>query len=183
MRYFLAFLVLVALIFVLILLFFGGGKSKAPLTPKTLDSYATTDAEVQLTIDGPINANQNHQGVHITVSRDDVTFEQLQGYDGDAVNTQIFANTESAYTNFLLALAHAGFTKGNNDPNARDERGFCPEGERYVFELTQDNKDIERYWSTSCGAPQTYQGAVGLTLDLFKAQVPNFIGLTQNIVF
>jgi|SRR5665213_2151955 len=182
MRYFIAFFITMGLIFLLVVLLFGGGKSKTPPTVKTLASYASTNAEAQLTIDGPINANQNHQQVQINVGRDDVTLEQLQGYDGDVTSMQNYANTQNAYANFLLALAHAGFTLGNNDPKSADERGFCPLGDRYVFQLTQDGKDIERYWATSCGSPKTYLGALDLTISLFKAQVPNYGKQTQNFI-
>jgi hypothetical protein len=184
MRYFLAFLTTLFLVFLLVfLLFHGGGKSKAPLTIKTLHSYASTDATVQMTIDGPVNAAQNHQQVRISVGRDDVTFEQLQGYDGNVTNTQDFSNTQNAYTAFLFSLARAGFSSGNNDPSLSDERGFCPLGERYVFQLTQDGKDIERYWATSCGGNlKTYLGAFDLTVSLFKAQVPNYSQQTQNFI-
>lgn len=182
MRYFLAFLVTLGLIFVVIILLFqGGGEPKTPLTVKTLDSYATTDAEVQMTIAGPINANQEHRQVRVNVGRNDVTFEQINGYDGGVVNMQSYANTENAYANFLMALQHAGFTKGDPDPKARDERGFCPLGNRYIFQIRQDNRDIQRYWATSCGNPKTYQGALSLTITLFKAQVPDYGDLTQDL--
>ena len=180
MRYFVAFLITMGLIFLLVVLLFGGGgKPKAPLTVKTLHSYASTDAEVQMTIDGPVNANQNHQQVRVTVGRDNVSFEQLQGYDGNVTNMQDFANTQNAYTVFLFSLARGGFSQGNNDPSLSDERGFCPLGDRYIFELIQDGRDIERYWATSCGN-KTYLGAFDLTVNLFKAQVPNYDKLAQN---
>jgi len=83
----------------------------------------------------------------------------------------------------LLALAHAGFTIGNAAPSVSDERGYCALGDRYVFELRQDNKDLERYWATSCGSPKTYQGVLNLTLELFQAQVPQYANLTQNLRF
>lgn len=184
MRYFLAFLVTLALILSLFfLLFHGGSKPKIPLTTKTLGSYASTDAEVIMTIDGPVNADQNHQMVRVTVNRDDVMFEQIQGYQNTVVNLQNFANNQYAYVNFLLALAHASFTNGDANPNHSDERGYCPLGDRYIFELRQDNKDLERYWATSCGSPKTYLGAFNLTVSLFQAQVPQYSDLTQNVHF
>jgi hypothetical protein len=184
MRYFVAFMIALGLLFLVVfLLFHSGSKPKVQLTPKTLDSYATTDAEAVLTIDGPINAAQNHQQVRITVSRDDVTFEQLQGYDGNVVNMQSYANTENAYTVFLFSLAHAGFTKGDNNPALSDERGFCALGDRFIFQLQQDGQDIERYWSTSCGNSKTYLGSPSLTINLFQAQVPDYSKLTQDITF
>lgn len=181
MRYFMAFFAALLLLFLLIfLLFHGGGKPRSPIG-KTLYSYSATDAEVRLTIDGPINADQDHRQARITVSSSDVTFDRIQGYDGNVINTKSYANTDNAYAVFLLALAHAGFTNGNNDPQLSDERGYCPLGDRYIFELIQDNKDLERYWATNCGSPKTYLGSLSLTLSLFEAQVPNYSALNQDL--
>lgn len=184
MRYFIGFLVTVGLIILLIILLFnGGGKSKVPSTSKSLTSYASTNAQVSMTIDGPINATSEHDQVRITVDRDNVMYEHIKGYDGQVVDTQIFANTENSYDAFLHALLHAGFTNGNNSPALRDESGYCPTGQRYIFELTQDSDTLERYWATSCGKPKTYLGLVDLTKTLFQAQVPGYDVLTQNINF
>lgn len=182
MRYFLGFLVTMGLIILLIILLFsGGGKPKVPTTSKTLDSYAATNAEVRMTIDGPINSEQQHQQLRITVGQSNVTFEQLQGYDGTVVNMQHYANSENAYAVFLLALNHMGFTQGSTDPKLQDERGYCATGDRYIFELKQNNKDLERFWATNCGKPNTYLGSLNPTIELFKAQVPNYNDLTENI--
>ena len=183
MRYFLIFVATIMLVFILAyVLFHGGGKPKIPVTTKTLQSYAATDAQVQLTIDGPINADQNHQATVIIVDRNDVTFEHVQGYQGTITNLQTFANNQNAYTNFLFALAHAGFTEGNSKAVVNnDERGYCPQGDRYIFQLTQDNNTLERYWATSCGSPKTYLGSLGLTVSLFQAQVPQYNSLANNI--
>jgi hypothetical protein len=183
LRYFIGLLLTIGLIIVLILLLFGGGKSKAPVAPRTLDSYAFTNAEVQMIIDGPINAVQNHQEVQVTVDQYNTVYEQLQGYDGDVVNQQTFPNTQSGYAVFLHALTVAGFTKGNSNPDMSDERGYCPLGDRYIFELVQNGSDIDRFWATSCGSPKTYDGNVNLTLELFEAQVPGYQTLTQGIQF
>lgn len=181
MRYFVAFFIAIGLIFLLIFLLFHGGR-KPKTNPPALTSFASTDAQVQFTLDGPINAQQNHQQIRITVGRDDVTYEQLQGYNGQVVNMQHFANTQEAYRVFLAALAHEGFGKVNADPKLKDETGVCPLGRRYIFELTQDSQTPYRAWSTSCGSPRTYLGALIPTIDLFQAQVPGYPQLTQNLM-
>jgi|SRR5579884_2678074 len=179
-RYFIGFIATVGLIIILIILIFhGGGKSKVPVTNRTLDSYANTDAQVTLTIDGPINADQNHQQVKIIVSQNDATFEQIQGYQGNVVNRKSYANNVDSYTNFLFALERANFTKGIK--SSQDERGYCPLGDRYIFELNQDGNELERYWATSCGTPKTYSGDVSLTISLFQNQIPDYDNLTSNI--
>jgi hypothetical protein len=182
MRYFIAFVTALGLLFLLILLLFhSGGKPKVGKVTKPLASYSTTDAVARLTIDGPVNADSLHDAVRITVGKDDVTYEQIQGYQNTVVNTQSFANNENAYVNFLLALQHAGFTQGDNDPKHQDARGYCPLGQRYIFQLNQNDQELEHYWATSCGSPKTYVGVLSLTLTLFQAQVPNYNKLTQNL--
>lgn len=170
------------IILVIILLLRGGGReAKVPSTSKSLESYASTNAEVSVTIDGPVNANSLHQSLRITADRNNVTYEEIQGYDGNVTEIQRFPNTENSYDVFLRALKGAGFTQGVIDEELGDERGKCPISQRYVFKLTQDGRDLQRYWATNCEIPRTYQGNVSLTLQLFQTQVPNYSQLRQNL--
>ncbi|HVI60549.1 MAG TPA: hypothetical protein VM535_00120, partial [Candidatus Saccharimonadales bacterium] len=159
----------------------GGDSPKKPKTPRTLASYSSTDAYVRMTIDGEINANQEHEVVRVTVNRQTATYEQLQGYEGTVLNTQNFANNEASYNNFLYALAHAGFTKGDPDKLLANERGQCPLGSRFIFELVDGGKTIQRYWATTCSSPKTYKGNLGATLELFERQIPNYDDLTEDL--
>jgi hypothetical protein len=184
MRYYIGFLVTVGLLVTLIfLLFHGGGNGTAvPLASKPLASYASTGSEVRLTIDGPINANLDHQQVQITVNANTVTYDQIQGYDGNVVNQQQFANSLNAYSAFLHALGIAGFTEGSTNSALGSEQGHCALGSRYVLELTQGGNDLERFWTTSCsGITASYEGNFPLTLTLFEAQVPGYATLSQNL--
>lgn len=184
MRYFIGFLVTIGLIILLIVLLFTGGGGSNPEKPKTtkaLSEYASTDAVVRLTIDGPIVADQDHQAVQITVGQDDVTYSQVQGYQGTVVKQQSFVNNQNAYSNFLYALGHAGFTRGDNSKDRANEKGYCPRGNRYIFELIDGGNDIQRYWATNCKGTKTYTGDTSLTLTLFQAQVPGYNDLTQGL--
>ena len=184
MRYFIGFLITIGLIILLIVLLFtggGGDNAKKPKNTMALSDYASTDAVARLTIDGPIVADQNHQAIRITVGQDDTTYEQIQGYQGTVVKQQSFVNNQEAYSNFLYALGHAGFTKGDNNKDLANEKGYCPTGNRYIFELIDGGNDVERYWATSCSKPKTYKGNLSLTLTLFRAQVPNYNDLTQKL--
>ncbi|HXE10243.1 MAG TPA: hypothetical protein VN554_02345 [Verrucomicrobiae bacterium] len=183
-RYFIGLFIALGLIILLIILLLSGGK-KPVTSGKRLVDYADTDAQVSMLIDGPVNAVSLHRQISITVDSTNVTYEALQGYDGDATDTQIFANTQSSYDAFLHALQHAGFSKGDNSPALKDERGYCPLGNRYIFELTQDGNTLQRYWTTSCGGntPMSYLGSRNLTLTLFQAQVPGYSKLSQSVKF
>jgi hypothetical protein len=191
MRYFVGFLITLGLIIILIVLLFTGGGDKGdqkqevtkrPRTIQQLAGFASSDAIVRLTIDGPINADQDHQAVRITVGQDDTTYQQIQGFEGTVVNQQTFASNQSAYSNFLYAIGHAGFLRGDNSKLLANEKGYCPLGDRYVFELIEGGDTIQRYWTTSCGGgPSTYKGNRNLTLTLFQAQVPNYNDLVQDL--
>lgn len=184
MRYYIGFLITAGLLVTLIfLLFHSGNQVKVPTTAQPLISYANTDAEVSLTIDGVINASQAHQQVQIIVNQNNVTFDQIQGYDGNIVNQKQFANSKNSYEVFLHALALAGFTEGDTSPALSDERGYCPLGDRYIFKLSEGGNNLERFWATNCGGLKTYEGDLNLTLDLFENQVPNYDSLAQNDVF
>lgn len=183
MRYFVGFLITLGLLILLLIMLFSGGgddKAKVPQTKRTLPDLAATTAEMRLTTDGPVNADQLHQKSRISVDRNNVTFEQIKGYGGDVTSMQKFANTREAFSTFLLALNHAGFTKGNPDKALRDERGYCALGSRYIFEVVENGKTLQRFWSTSCGKPKTYLGNVGLTINLFRAQVPDYNQLSKQ---
>lgn len=182
MRYIVGIFIALGLSILLIVLLMTGGKKGAPQAQnKQLIDYAQTDAQVSMLINGPINADSQHQQILITVNNQNVTYEHIQGYQGHAVDTRIFANNEAAYDAFLHALQRVGFTMGNNDPALRDSLGYCPAGTGYTFKLTQDGDIIQSYWNTSCNQTKTYLGNTDLTIQLFQAQVPNFGGLTQNI--
>jgi hypothetical protein len=181
-RYLLGFTALAALLIVLIILITTSGSKTTKTLPRTLDSYANTDAVVSMTIDGPINADQIHESILISVSNSTATYEQLQGYQGQVVNLQTFPDNVNSFTAFLFALERAGFTDGNKSAALQNQQGYCPLGDRYIFELNQNNHLLEHYWSTSCGGKNyTYLGELGATITLFQNQIPGYSKLSSNV--
>lgn len=185
MRYFIGFLVTIGLIILLIVLIFGGGgnKTKVPTTSKPLITYADTDSEVSMTVGGPIRAQSEYREYKIAVNRDNVKFELIKGYQNDVIQSKTYDNNSNAYRNFLAALTRAGFTKGDNNKALKDETALCPLGSRYVFELTQSDEQLIRYWITNCSGTRTYLGNFSMTNSLFQNQVPDFNDLTRNFVY
>lgn len=182
MRFFTAFLVAIGLLVLVLVIIIKSLTGPPPKPPINLTSYANTSATAQLTIDGPVNADQTHQQVQITVGNVINQFEILQGYQGTVQASKTFESNTNAFSAFLQALQLADFTKGSN-AQIPDMQGYCPDGDRYIFELSEGADTIERYWGTSCGGQGTYGGDVGLTLDLFEKQVPNYDNLTENVIF
>jgi hypothetical protein len=185
MRYFIGFLITIGLIILLVVLLFSGGGSKqeVPKTSKPLVDYVNTNAVVRLTADGPVNGDSIHEAIRITVGKDQVSYERIQGYVNHVVESKTFPNNTEAYDQFLYALQRAGFTQGDNSAALKTEKGHCPQGNRYIYEIIDGTTQIERYWASSCGKPASYQGAPATTNTLFKAQVPGYDDLQTNIGF
>lgn len=181
MRYLIGILVTIGLLILLIVIIVqhgGNDKTKLPQSKKPLISYSQTNAIARLTTDGPINAEENHQQIQITVGRDDVAIAFKKGYNGTVTTLQTYSNSEASYNSFLHALDRAGFTNGNPSASLKDEGGYCALGNRYIFEFIQNGKTLERYWATSCGSPKSYLGILDLSLTLFRNQVPDYDKLT-----
>lgn len=169
---------LVVLTIVLIIKAFGGGGGPEQ---KRIDltSYASTDAVMQLTIDGPLNADEEHRQLKITVGRDETTLDVLQGYDGQVIRSQSYQSNQVAYVNFLRALEVNGFINGDANPNFKDERGQCATGQRYIFEAVSGGEDVLRWWATSCGGGN-FKGDRNVVRTLFRNQIPDFSKLAQG---
>ena len=181
MRYFLVFLITVGLIilaFVIILKAFSSAPS-SPVTP--LVDYSNTSTFVEMTVDGPVVADQSHNAIEMTVGQSQNEINIIQGYQNSVIATQSYPNNSSAYGVFLRSLDLAGYTKGNNDPNATDYRGYCSTGDVYIFQVINPNKTIEQYWSTSCCHEGTFKGNIDLVQALFQAQFPDYGDITQNL--
>jgi len=182
MRYFIGFLTIVALVvavFIIVLRGFSGTSNK-PKTQTNLIDYANTQTVVRYTVDGPVNADQIHQGYRITVGRDANTMEIIKGYQNNVIKAQTYDNNTEAYSNFLRALQLQNFTKGSADASKSDERGVCPNGNRYTFEIETAGQVTQRFWTTSCGGG-TFLGNSQTIRTLFQRQIPDFSKLTASV--
>jgi len=180
MKYFFGFLAAIGLIVaVLILVLRGFGGHADTKNQINLLDYTTSDTVMRLTVDGPINAQSEHQSYRITVGREQSNIEMLSGYDNRVVSSESLDNTEESYANFLRALQLLNYTKGNVDPAKSDERGSCADGSRYVYEIISHNQHVQRFWSTSCGGG-TFSGNASKVRNLFARQIPDFGRFTKS---
>jgi hypothetical protein len=176
---FIAVIVLVILTFVLIWRGFGGddpAEMPAPLT-----EYANTTAAMRFTIIGEVNAEQEHRAVRITVSRSEARLEVLEGYQRALGEARSYPSNQEAYATFLRALDLQGFDQGVDDPERADYRGYCPEGNRYLYEIVDGTNIIQQYWSTSCGDAGTFAGSPNAVRSLFRDQIPDYRDLTRGV--
>ncbi len=181
MRFIIGFLIAIGLlIFAFILIFRGGDSSKTQIQGTQMLDYTNTSVVVQLTTEGPVSADKTHKEVRITVGNNESTIETFQGYQGTLLSTRSYANNPAAYADFLRALDIVGYTKGNSDKNVADERGYCPDGRRYVMNIKDGDKDIQRFWSSSCGTG-TFKGKTASVLALFDRQIPDYETITGSL--
>lgn len=182
MRYFLGFLVaigLIVLVFILIIRGLTGGPKQSNVQTLLTD-YSKTETVMRITVDGAVNADQQHRKVRITVGRDENVLETLRGYQDEVIETKTYPNNEESYYTFLRAIQLQGYTKGIDDPERADERGQCPTGKRYIFEIVTGNATVQRFWKTSCG-PGTFNGNSGTIRLLFQKQVPDYSKMTRGL--
>lgn len=186
MRYFFGFLVAILLIvatFILVLRGFHSNESvQSTTTPLT--NYATTDTTVQFTDDGPVTADQNHEGIRINVGQYATTIQIYKGYQNDVTSSQTFANNPTSYGTFLRAIELLGYASGVAKPSAAlaDPRGVCPAGQTFTFQIISgDSSNIQNYWTSSCGGG-TFKGNTQGIIDLFDGQVPNYSIITEGVI-
>lgn len=174
MKYFFAFLLAVALIVVVFILVVrgltGGG---SPTEQVNLVDYAKTQTIVRMVVSGPVNINQEHRSVDVTIGRNSNTIELVGGYQDNVLSTRTYQSNEDAYATFLRALDLQGYTKGNTDSDREDSRGYCPTGKVYTFQIITGSATVQNLWTTSCGGG-TFRGNTNVVRTLFREQIPDY---------
>lgn len=178
-RYIIFILVVIGLIWLIVLLFQSifsrPSDSVTPdiTTTPALSTFADTDAKTTMFVDGPINAEQEHYAVRITVERTQAKMEVISGYNNRVIAQQVFPNTAASYNQFLSALDRLDFTKGITDPELQDSAGACAFGNRYTYTLQTSSETIVNLWTTSCRQVSgTFQGESSKVRKLFLEQIP-----------
>lgn len=178
MRYFITFLIGIGLVVLIIILLiraiFGGGGGVPEEERAELTSYANSNVIMRMTIDGPVNSEEIHRQIRIDVSQFSSELRTITGYEGRVDSTARFDSNPTAYANFLRALDLLGYTQGDDKEEVADERGYCPAGRRYVFEILDGSEQIQRYWTTSCDHKLSFKGDADGVINLFRAQIPEY---------
>ncbi len=157
-------------------LFFVG--NSAPTTSQTQDAGRQAllntggDHSVQMTVRGPIVANENFNSYRITISPTGRSFISYVGYQNNLVDETNLDNNTAAYTQFVYALDKANLAKGTDDQS--DVRGICAVGRLYQFDILQNGKSVKTLWTSTCGgSPGNLRANVEQLSSLFNVQIPN----------
>lgn len=183
-RYIVAFAGFMILVIALLIIIFSGGGKKptAPTAPvKTLPEYASTNAATIMTIDGNVNGEDIHRAIRISIDRYQRKLDILSGYNYNVIQSNNFANNQAAYDVFLRSINGLGFTVKNPKYKIAEDRGKCPLGFRYIFELNDSGDEISRLWSSTCSGVGTLGGNSAQLQTLFKAQITGYSQLTNQV--
>jgi hypothetical protein len=190
MRYIVGAFMLILIAIIVIVLLASGGRDggnenvrqeTVPATETALHEYADRNALARLTIDGKVVGDNEHRAVRITVNKDYRTIDILKGYSGDVLSSQSFPNTSEGFETFLYALENAGFAK-ERKAKITDERGVCPSGRRFIYELIENGEQKLRSWSTSCEDTHgTFNGSRGSVRSLFQDQIPEYRKVVDDV--
>jgi hypothetical protein len=141
-----------------------------PAAPRVnVGRYGSTNASATLLIDGITNIDQSHYQLRITVSGASNQVDTIQGYQGTVIRSQTYSNNSAGFTQFLQSLQLLGFSNGVK--SSVDYRGYCPTGQRYLYQFNSGSTDLFSFWSTSCGQG-TFRGNGQQVRLLFERQIP-----------
>lgn len=173
--------------FVLILMFAFGRRPSSNSTAKntkktfTVNEYAERDSKVVATFDGPINGDDAHRSVKITVTRGSRTIDIIQGYEGKVIKTQTFTNNPDAYYDFIHALARVGFGRTRKS-DTENEVGVCAPGRRFIYEVYDNNDRVARTWAASCNKGSSL-AAPEVVNNLFRMQITDYDKVVSGVKY
>jgi len=186
MKYILISLGVLLLIIFGIVIFNQGGSPRVETPAKQavkLTDFSTKDnASVEFTTEGAIIAPENHRTILINISPLTRTVTVFTGYEGQVFKTQTLPNDKNSYTEFLAALARAGFVKERKIDGSISSQAICPTGTRTHYKVIEGGNDVQNLWSASC-TTGSFGGNTPLTGTLFRAQIPNYSSITQGVSF
>jgi hypothetical protein len=133
--------------------------------------------------EGRVVGDEVRRSVRITVSATERKAELLTGYEEKVERSIVLPNDKEAYAKFMISLEHAGFGTERKVKQV-DERGICPLGQTYIYEIIESSQSKLRLWSTSCTAKDgTFGGKTTTVRQLFQAQIPGYEKITSGVRF
>lgn len=163
----------------------GNNTTKVASRTTKLADYANSDtSSVSWTMQGKLVGDDQFTSLRITITKDKRTAEVLSGYAGRVEKKVELPNSYESYATFTRALDNLGFGRERTVSNA-DERGVCPQGNRYIYRLTDGRQEVMRTWSASCSnklgpfAGQTPQ----VIRTLFTQQITDYNQFIRGVKF
>ena len=152
---------------------FSGGDSSTDKTNEVDQGReallnTTGGRSVQMTVRGPIVADEEFQSYQVEVSNSERSITAYKGYLESRTGGTSLSNNTRAYEQFVYALDKADMMKGKEAETEaeNDLRGICASGYVYEYAVLSSGNNVKSLWTSSCG------GSKG-TLDASKEQLTN----------
>jgi len=137
---------------------------------------------VNMTVRGPIVAEEKFQSYSITITPNDRSLVTYGGYLDTVVDRVVLGNNTAAYEQFVYALDRANLAKGEETERSNDVRGICATGNVYEFSIINAGETVKRLWTSTCnGSKGTLDANVQQLTNLFVSQFPNGTALIRKI--
>jgi hypothetical protein len=173
--------IIVAILAIVLITRGGGNKPATTQKPLVVSEEARPGVSAVLTTQGAVTGENQRRAIRITVSQTERRLEILTGYGEAVERAQTYPNTEAGFETFLVALDQAGF-ENQKKSIVEDERGACPLGRRYIYELKEYSQDLLSLWSTSCGGKLgTFAGNRVTVRRLFERQIPDYATQVRGV--
>lgn len=143
----------------------------------------TADRSVRMIARGPIVAEENFHSYSMTITPDSRNMTTYKGYVGQTVNSEQLGNNVQAYTQFVNALSRAKLMEGTPlTGEANDINGICATGYVYEFEVMQGTNSVQKLWTSTCkGSQGSLKASLSQVMSLFRAQIPSYSKLVDQI--
>ena len=162
-----------------------GGSTQTTQTNAGRDALLDTSLghSVQMTVRGPIVANEQFHSFQITIDPSSRAMTTYQGYLDQPINSKSYDNNAKAYEQFVYALDKANLMDGDElTGDKNDTRGICATGLVYEFSVMNADSTVKRLWTSTCkGSPGSLKASVAQVGDLFKAQIPDESSLVRGL--
>ena len=168
----------VALVSLARAIFFSGRSSETvQQVDVSREALLKTDTErkVQMTIRGPIVADEDFSSYRITVTPGSRSLVTYRGYLDKQVDRVNLSNNVKAYEQFVNALDKANLAKGVQFDEENDSTlGICASGRVYEYEIIDGDNVVKRLWTSTCkGSPGSLKASAEQLTRLFTSQIPD----------
>lgn len=182
MKYVLGVLGVIFVVILVVALITRGGGSNRPIPKKlVVAEEAREGVSAVFTTQGRVVGEDQRRAVRIIINQNERRLEVLTGYGEAVEKAHSFSNTHAAFETFLVSLDYAGFDNAQQ-PLAEDERGVCPLGRRYIYELREHSQNLLELWGTSCSSKQgSFAGNTTTVQKLFEQQIPEYRNLIRGV--
>lgn len=142
------------------------------------ESLLKTDLarSVQMTIRGPIVAQENFKSYQISASANSRKMDVYKGYLEERTGGKELGNNTRAYEQFVFALDKADMMKGKipaDNQAVNDLRGVCSGGYVYEYAVLNNGREVKKLWTSTCdGSKGTLEASKEQLTGLFLAQIP-----------